>query len=125
METETEKSEKGLSYIERMKERQRIISELNNYNCKLEKLKQRIEDNKQKMEDIKKELEKSNSEKTKLENYIKDLNEELIKNGIPVPEETGKYEISNGILGMKRDINLKLILYLYNDKIQQVYFLLI
>jgi hypothetical protein len=45
------------------------------------------------------------------------------RKGILVPKDEG-YEIVNGLLDMKRDINLKLVFYLADDenKIKQVFF---
>jgi type III secretory pathway component EscV len=90
-----------LSYSERMKERNRIISEIDPLQLKLESLKEKTR------------------EKRKLEKKINKLKEKYIRNGIRVPENEG-YEISNGLLGMKRDINLKLTDKLDDDKIKQV-----
>jgi hypothetical protein len=55
----------------------------------------------------------------KLEKNIKDLDSEYISKGIPVPS-FGEYEIKNGLLGVKRDLNLKLIKDLEDKEIEQV-----
>jgi hypothetical protein len=45
------------------------------------------------------------------------------KRRILVPKDEG-YEIENGLPNMKRDINLKLVAFLNDDKIKQVFFIL-
>jgi septal ring factor EnvC (AmiA/AmiB activator) len=104
----------SLSFEERMKERKRIISEINTSESKLEKIKKKIND-------LEKQLENSKREKTELENKIINLKQEKLKNGIPVPE-IGEFEIKNGLPEMKRDINLKLVYYLDENKIREVFF---
>jgi hypothetical protein len=57
---------------------------------------------------LEKELKNYKIEKKILEEMVKKLKEKYISNGIPVPSD-GDYEISNGLLGGKRDLNLKYI----------------
>jgi hypothetical protein len=167
----------NMSYEERMKERRRLIAEIDsielkvkdwdrktdeislkieNYNKKLDEIKEKHNEFKMKIKEIENEFKEKIKEfekiiKEKIENVekepklkIKNLEKKLkdcitekneliknikeiksiyIRNGIPVPEEGG-YEILNGFLGMKRDINLKLTEHLDNDKIRQVLFCL-
>jgi hypothetical protein len=64
-------------------------------------------------------------EQTELKEIINNLKEEVVVMGIPVPENEG-YEIMNGLPNMRRDINLKLIFYLFDDnKIRQVFIIII
>jgi hypothetical protein len=101
-----------ITYKERMKERNKILTELNILKVKVEEIKNKIKSEKN-------ELENFYIEKSELENKIKDLEEKFIKVGIPVPEDE-EYEIVNGLFGMKRDINLKLIKYLEEENVKQV-----
>jgi L-lactate utilization protein LutC len=106
-------SERILSYEERMKERKKIVMEIDKTKTNLKKLNA-------KMINIKKELERCETEKLELENKIKNLLEEYISKGIPVPSN-GNFEILNGLVGAKRDINLKLIKGMKDDEIKQVF----
>jgi seryl-tRNA synthetase len=76
-----------------------------------------------KIKNLEKKLKDCITEKNELINNINEIKSIYIRNGIPVPEGKG-YEILNGLLGMKRDINLKLTEHLDNDKIRQVLFIL-
>jgi hypothetical protein len=135
--------EKNLSYLEKIENKQKIISNILinilkiNYcdkkiaEIKSEKEKFEIEINN--FEDLEiceiKFAEPVNNlekEKTELEKIINNLKEELIVMGIPVPQNEG-YEIMNGLLKMKRDVNLKLVFYLSDDddKIRQVFVIII
>jgi predicted nucleic acid-binding Zn-ribbon protein len=124
----------NLSYLERMKEREKIISEINSIqpkvlqiSRKISEIELEIESFKMKIKDVEKEIENRKKkivdhkkEKAEFENMIRDLDEKYVKKGIPVPENEG-YEILNGIPNMKRDINLKLVGFLNIDKVRQVY----
>jgi predicted nucleic acid-binding Zn-ribbon protein len=126
--------EKNLSYLERIKERQRIISEINSLQLQVDEINRKISDVELEIEGFKmkinvlekeieirkKKIEQHTKEKRKFENMMKELDEKYVKKGIPVPENEG-YEISNGIPNMKRDINLKLVVFLNDDKVRQVY----
>jgi SMC interacting uncharacterized protein involved in chromosome segregation len=121
--------EQNMSYEERMKEREMIISEIDgvkaeveNWDRKMDEINIEIEGLKQKIKNLHKEQEKHKKEKSKLLKKINDLEAILIKNGIPVPENGG-FEISNGLLGMKRDINMKLTDYMTEEQIRQVFIL--
>jgi DNA repair exonuclease SbcCD ATPase subunit len=128
--------EKNLSYLERMKEREKIISEINSLqlqvdetNRKISEIELEIKSFKIKIKDLEKEIEirekkieEHIKEKRKVKNMMKDLDEKYVKKGIPIPENEG-YEILNGIPNMKRDINLKLVGFLNDDKVRKVYFL--
>jgi hypothetical protein len=52
-------------------------------------------------------------------NYFSSQNKKT-KIRIVVPKNEG-YEIENGLLDMKRDVNLKLVAFLNEDKIRQVF----
>jgi chromosome segregation ATPase len=115
-----------------MKERRKIISEIDatllkieDLNRKVNEKKQEIENLRKKMKTVEKEIEAFKKEKRDLEKNIRDLKEKHMKAGIPVPEgESEGYEISKGLLGMKRDINIKTTEYLDDEKIKQVIFIL-
>jgi chromosome segregation ATPase len=121
--------EKRLSYEERMKERRKIISEIDatllkikDLNIKMDGKKNEIENLREKMKTVEKEIEAFKKEKSDLEREINDLKEKHMKIGIPVPEGKSEgYEISKGLLGMKRDINIKTTEYLNDEKTKQVY----
>jgi predicted DNA binding CopG/RHH family protein len=122
--------DKDLSYSERMKERQRIILEIDSVknmikDCdkKAEIIECEIRSYKQKIKDLEKELFETNKKKSELENEIKEFNSDYIKIGIPVPENSG-YEMLNGLPSMKRDINIKLIKFLNDNKIREVFILI-
>jgi predicted RNase H-like nuclease (RuvC/YqgF family) len=102
----------NLNYSERMKERQRIVLEIDFKKSEIEKLNKKINN-------LEKELKNWKIEKENLEETMNKLKEEYISNGIPVPSE-GEYEIGNGLLGVKRDLNLKLIKDLEDKEIEQV-----
>jgi hypothetical protein len=72
---------------------------------------------------LEKEQENTQNEKSEFERQLRELEKTYIKNGIPAPEKGG-YEILNGFLGMKRDINLELTEHLDDEKIKQVLFYL-
>jgi predicted nucleic acid-binding Zn-ribbon protein len=111
----------NMSYEERMKERRRLISEMDFVKTKVKDWNRKIEEIKNQIEILEKELENTQSEKSEFEKQLRELEKTYIENGSPVPEEEG-YEILNGLLGMKRDINLKLTEHLNDDKIRQVLF---
>jgi hypothetical protein len=79
--------------------------------------------NKIKEEKRKKKEDESN---TTPSNPVQKVEDKKIKIGILVPEN-GRYEIVNGLLKMKRDLNLKLVFYLRDDdnKIRQVFFIIL
>jgi hypothetical protein len=81
-----------------MKERRRILSEIDEKKFELEKLNKKINN----LENLEKKINK--------------LKEEYVLNGIPVPSDGG-YEIKNGLIGGKRDLNVKLIKDLDNKEI--------
>jgi hypothetical protein len=139
--------EKNLSYLEKIENKERIISNLLINNIKLNDCEIKIAEIKSEEENfemeinnvediekwenecsepmkiLQKEFEKYYKNKTELEKIINNLKEELIVMGIPVPQNEG-YEIINGLLDMKRDIKLKLVFYLVDDdnKIRQVFY---
>jgi DNA repair exonuclease SbcCD ATPase subunit len=115
-----------LSYEERMEERKKIIVEIDGIKIKIENLSKnmknieiKIKEFNDKMRKLKKEIKKCKEKKVNLFNEIKNLEKEYIEKGIPVPS-LGKYEILNGLLGAKRDINIKLIRDLTDDDVKQV-----
>jgi hypothetical protein len=112
----------NMSYEERMKERRRLISEIDSIELKVKDRNRKIEEIKNK-KILEKELEIIQNEKSEFERQLKELEKTYIKNGIPVPEKEG-YEILNGLFGMKRDFNLKLTEHLDDDKIREVLFYL-
>jgi chromosome segregation ATPase len=108
-----EEKERNLTYEERLKERRSVILKINEAKTELKELNNKISD-------LETELEKLNEEKENFEEKILNLEEELIRKGIVVPEE-GNYEIRNGLLGAKRDVNLKLMKDLEEEDIRQVF----
>jgi chromosome segregation ATPase len=108
--------ETNLTYEERMKERKRVILEINEAKAELKELNKKISD-------LETQLRNLNKEKRNFKEIVFNLEEELIRKGIPVPEE-GNYEIENGLLGAKRDLNLKLIRDLKKKDIRQVFILI-
>jgi TolA-binding protein len=108
----------NLKYEEKTKEKEKINSEMKRIQSRLTELKEKIEELNGN-EDFKENVEEYKKEKSENENRLKILETEKTKNGIFVPESEG-YEIRNGLLEMKRDINLKLIYYLDENKIKQV-----
>jgi chromosome segregation ATPase len=118
--------EDHLSYSERMKERTRIISEIDavkieitKWDDRINEIKVEIEEFKRKIQNLEEELSTCKSEKETLIEKFTELKEKYIRDGIPVLENE-RYEIENGLLGMKRDINLKIAEYLTDDKVRQV-----
>jgi predicted nucleic acid-binding Zn-ribbon protein len=107
------KTKKKLSYEERMKERRNIISKIDEIRPKLQHLKE-------KMENLEKELKVCQKKKLDFEKQISDLEAIYMKDINPVREIKG-YEVENGLPGMKRDINLKLVKHLDEDKIREVF----
>jgi hypothetical protein len=125
--TKNWKMEESMSYEERVKERRRIISEINGGELEVKDLEKElewkikeIEDYKTKIKNHGKEIKDLEKEKTELEKKIETLKEKHLRIGIPVPEKEG-YEIENGLLGVKRDINIKTTEYLNDKKIKQVF----
>jgi hypothetical protein len=108
-----------LSYVERMKKIEKINLEINIDCFRREKLRKMIRE--EDFVDVKQKW-KYNREQKLLKKIIDNLKEKLIVMGIPVPE-LGGFEIENGLPNMKRDINLKLVGFLNDDKVRQVYFL--
>jgi chromosome segregation ATPase len=118
--------ESHISYSERMKERKRIISEIDTIkeeitNCdyKINTIKREIEELKKKIKNFEKELSYYQSEKQKLENKKRDHKANYLMYINPVGECEG-HEVENGLLGMKRDINMKVTDYLSDAEIRQV-----
>jgi hypothetical protein len=133
--------EEKLSYLEKIENKQKIISnilinilKINDCDKKIAEIKseeEKFEMEINNFEDLEiweiKFAESVNNlekEKTELEKIINNLKEELIIMGIAVPNNE-EYEIENGLLDMKRDVNLKLVFYLADDenKIRQVFYL--
>jgi uncharacterized coiled-coil DUF342 family protein len=104
---------------EKTKEYENISSEINSLISRVLELNKKIKD-------IEKVAEEYKKEETKLINKIKELKENRIEIGVPVPR-FGGFEILKGLPDMKRDINLKLVFYLGDDdkKIRQVFYLFI
>jgi predicted nuclease with TOPRIM domain len=102
-----------MNYEERMKERERIISEI-------DATKQKLQDLKEQISNPENDLDTFEKKKSKLEKRFKDLETKYSEDGIPVPEG-GEYEIENGLSGMNRDINFKLTEYLDEEQIRQVF----
>jgi chromosome segregation ATPase len=108
--------ETNLTYEERMKERKSVLLRINEAKSELKELNRKISD-------LETQLRNLNKEKRNFEIKILNLEEELIRKGIAVPEERN-YEIENGLLGAKRDLNLKLIKDLKEEDIPQVFILI-
>jgi predicted RNase H-like nuclease (RuvC/YqgF family) len=104
--------EKNVVYKERMKIRIKMIEKINGDEKKIEELRK-------KAEKLRKELSETEAEKKRLENEVAYAKENYVKLGIPVPEKEG-YEVLNGILGMKRDINIKLTKKMDETEMRQV-----
>jgi protein subunit release factor A len=116
-----------LSYEKKIEKRNEVKAKIEEVQKELEKVKDKIKNMKNELnigkgENGEREVEKTKSEECVLEKKIRDLNEELIKIPIPVPEE-GDFEILNGIIGIKRDLNLKLVRGFDDDTTVQVFFL--
>jgi predicted RNase H-like nuclease (RuvC/YqgF family) len=105
---------KKSSYKKRMIERRNIISKMDVIRPKIQKLKEN-------MENLEKQLEACQKKKVDLEKQLGDL-EAIYMKDINVVGESEGFEIENGLSGMKRDINLKLVEHLDEDKIRQVFF---
>jgi hypothetical protein len=96
--------EKNVSCVEKMKERENIISEVNFIETKVHETNRKIceieleienfkmKNLKKEIENHKKKIEKHVKEKTEFENMIKDLYENYVLKGIPVPENEGYEE---------------------------------
>jgi seryl-tRNA synthetase len=106
----------SLKFEERMKVRKEILSKIDEDKRKLERLIKKIID-------LEKQVKNCEEEKQELEKRIKNHKEKYIESTIPVPPD-GDYEICNGLLGMKRDLNLKLVNDLGDEEIIQVFFIL-
>jgi hypothetical protein len=87
---------------------------------KIKGIKSEIGCYKNKIKKLEVEKQKTKREKWELNKLIKELEEKYIKVGIPIPEN-GNYEIEDGLLGMKRDINLKLGVNLDSEKLRNVF----
>jgi predicted Zn-dependent peptidase len=107
-----------LSYEERMAGWRKIVTEIQMVRSKIQELDEELENLKKQPE--KTEKPSKIKEKSKLIDKLNRLNQSYIKIGIPVPENGG-YEIENGLLGMKQDINIKTTEYLNDEKIKQVF----
>jgi hypothetical protein len=119
--------ENNLSYEERLKERSRLISKIDEIQKKVDCCEKKIKGIKSEIGLYKNKIKKLEVEKQKIKREkwdftktINELREEYIKVGIAVPENGG-YEIENGLSGMKRDINLKLTKFLDDNQIKQVF----
>jgi hypothetical protein len=119
--------ENCFTYKDRMNERQRILSQMNILLQKLKDCDEKINNlhsqynRKKKRENIEKKLQEYDKERLELEYKLTKIRNEYIGGGIPVPRRGG-YDIENGLLGMKRDLNLILTGYLEEDEIIQVIF---
>jgi hypothetical protein len=105
-----------MTYEERMKERTDILQEIHESQIQLENLSKKISE-------LKKQVKDCETEKSELEIIIKNLERKYIQKGIPVPSD-GEFEICGGLVGAKRDINLKLIRGLDDEEVRQVLLLL-
>jgi predicted nuclease with TOPRIM domain len=114
----------SLTYEERTKQRKSIVSEIDKNKINIEIIKNKIINAKEEIKKYEEEIKKYEEEKSKLENKIKNLEKEYIEKGIPVPSE-GNFEIENGLLGAKRDINLKLTRNLNDKEIVEVFQLIL
>jgi predicted nuclease with TOPRIM domain len=113
-------TEINMSYEERINQRNRIISKINATKAEVDKYDEIINKIEEEIYKLKEKLEITKNEKQKLTNSLNDLKEELIKVGIAVPE-AGNYETFDGLRGLKRDVNIKLIKYISDvKKIRQV-----
>jgi predicted nuclease with TOPRIM domain len=113
-------TEISMSYEERIKQRNRIISKINATKAEVEKYDEIINKIEEEIYKLNEKLENIKNKRQNLTNTLNDLIEELNKVGIPVPE-AGNYETFGGLVGMKRDVNLKLIKYISDvNKIRQV-----
>jgi predicted PilT family ATPase len=99
---------------EKIKEFEKLIAE------KMENIQK---EPKAKIRKLKKKLTDCIIERKNLKDKIKEIISIYVENGIPVPENEG-YEISNGLLGMKRDLNLILTGHLSEEEIRQVFYLI-
>jgi hypothetical protein len=113
--------DESLSNVEKMKEYKKINVEISEDYSRIAELKKIMKEAVYIY--VEKELVYI-KEITELEKVINNLKDELIKIGIPVPEIEG-YEIVNGLLEMKRDVNLKLIYYLDKKRIIEVFFIIL
>jgi predicted nucleic acid-binding Zn-ribbon protein len=109
----------NISYEERMKERRRLITEIDSIELKVKDWNRKIEKIKNKIEILEKELEIIQNEKSQFDRQLRELEAIYNKQINPVGECKG-YEILNGLLGMKRDINLKLTEHLDDEQIRQI-----
>jgi hypothetical protein len=108
-----ESEEVSLTYEDRMKEREKILLKIDKEKTKLGNLNMKIAD-------IEKQLNYYKLEVFELESNIKNLQDEFMQKGIPVPLG-GNFEISNGLVGVKRDLNLKLIRDVGEKDMRQVF----
>jgi seryl-tRNA synthetase len=103
---------KKVGYEKRMKERKKIISEI-------DEIKKKVNDCDRKIKTVQKLLESLKKEKSDLRKQICEAEAKYIKN-IKIVGPTKGYEVENGLCGMKRYINIKLTKHLDDDKIRQV-----
>jgi hypothetical protein len=112
--------EKNISYFERMKKRKEIIDEMDKMSKNIDDLKKQVDGIEKKISDFKEKLKNVNNELNEKMEEKKKLEESYLKSGIPVPEDGG-FEISNGMIGMNRDINIKLTYKLDDHEVRQVF----
>jgi seryl-tRNA synthetase len=114
-------------YEERIRIRKKLISKIDNIEQEMEVCSQKIKDNNKEIEELKNKIEnleenivKEEEKKKKFRKLLFEIKGEYVSKGIPVPED-GKYEIENGIVGMKRDINVKLMKNMFDDDLRHVF----
>jgi hypothetical protein len=118
-----------VTYERREMERREIISKIEEcdflieeYEKKVKNFRAEINDLEEQVKIIQESLEDVESKKHQIELEKKYLEKEYSDSGIPVPDSKD-FNITDGLLGMKRDLNLKLVKHLSDDKIRQVFFL--
>jgi chromosome segregation ATPase len=112
--------ETNLTYEERLKERRSVILKINEVKAQLKQMINKISDLETELKKLNEKKQNFEEKILNFEEKILNLEEELIKKGIAVPEE-GNYEIRNGLLGAKRDLNLKLMKDLEDEDVRQVF----
>jgi TolA-binding protein len=125
-----EESMDDKSYEERIKIKNEMFAQIENLRIDICKCENKIEIFKNQSEELKnleehrKEFLDIEAEKTTLEKDVDILIQSYLRVGIPVPEE-GEYEVDNGLIGMNRDINIKLTKKLEISEIREVFFIIV